>query len=140
MVSFDDIAAADVLLLVGTNITESNPITGLRVKEAVKKRGATLITIETLEPAIDSISNISNLALHHFTVPATQLRSTILGLLKAVVEQNLIQPSLTQRQPAYVQAVADALQQVSWEARSRHRSSRLHPSETRSTRWQADDA
>jgi len=116
VVSFDDIAAADVLLLVGTNITESNPITGLRVKEAVKKRGAALITIETLEPAIDSISNISNLALHHFTTPATQLRSTILGLLKAVVEQDLIQPALTQRQPAYVQAVTDALQQISWEA------------------------
>ena len=40
-VTFEDIVQADVLLLVGTNITETNPITGLRVKEAVKKHEAT---------------------------------------------------------------------------------------------------
>src|SRR3989304_5710860 len=114
-VSFDDIVAADVLLLVGTNITESNPITGLKVKEAVKQRGAALVTIEALEPAIDTISNIVNLSLHHFCVPATHMRDTILGLFKAVVEQNLVQPDLMQRQPAYVSAVTRALQQISWQ-------------------------
>ncbi len=114
-VSFDDIVAADVLLLVGTNITESNPITGLRVKEAIKKRGTKLVTIEALEPAIDTISNIANLSSHHFSVPTTHMRNTILGLLKAVVEQNLVQPDLMQRQPGYVNAVSSALQQISWE-------------------------
>ncbi len=113
-VSFDDIVAADILLLVGTNITESNPITGLKVKEAVKKHGATLVTIETLEPAIDTISNIATLSSHHFCVPSTQMRNTILGLLKAVVEQNLVQLDLTQRQPAYVSAVTRALEQIAW--------------------------
>jgi len=33
----EDIVAADTLLLVGTNVTETNPITGLKVKEAVKQ-------------------------------------------------------------------------------------------------------
>ena len=47
--------AADVLLLVGTNMTETNPITGLKVKEAVKKRGATLLTIDALEPVIEAV-------------------------------------------------------------------------------------
>jgi NADH-quinone oxidoreductase chain G len=116
VVSFDDVAAADVLLLVGTNITESNPITGLRVKEAVKKRGATLITIETLTPAIDAISNIANLALHHFPVPATHLHNPILGLLKAVVEENLVQPELKERQPDYLRTLSGTLQQLSWES------------------------
>jgi formate dehydrogenase alpha subunit len=37
-VTFEDIVEADVLLLVGTSITETNPAAGLRVKEAVKKR------------------------------------------------------------------------------------------------------
>ena len=32
-VTFDDILDSDVLILVGTNITETNPITGLKVKE-----------------------------------------------------------------------------------------------------------
>jgi formate dehydrogenase alpha subunit len=66
-VTFEDLVSADALLLVGTNITETNPITGLKVKEAVKKRGATLLTIEALLPAVGTISNIANLSAHHFT-------------------------------------------------------------------------
>ena len=46
-VTFEDIVEADALLLVGTSITETNPIAGLRVKEAVKKRQAKLVTIES---------------------------------------------------------------------------------------------
>jgi formate dehydrogenase alpha subunit len=60
-VTFEDIVEADVLLLVGTSITETNPVTGLRVKEAVKKHMARLLTIESMQPGIDSISNITNL-------------------------------------------------------------------------------
>lgn len=115
-VSFDDLLAADVLLLVGTNITETNPITGLKVKEAVKKRGATLVTIEALEPAIDAISNIANLASHHFAVPTTQLRSAVLGVLKALVEQQFVQPDLAQRHPTFVAGVTGALEKIGWPA------------------------
>jgi len=104
-----------VLLLVGTNITESNPITGLKVKEAVKKRGATLLTIEALAPAIDPISNIANLSSHHFSVSPLHLRNAIVGLIKAVVEQNLVQPDLKERQPGYVDAIANALRPISWQ-------------------------
>lgn len=113
-VTFDDILEADVLLLVGTNITETNPITGLKVKEAVKKRQATLITIESLEPVIDTMSNIANLAHHHFRVPTGETHLAILGLVKAVVDQNLTQPDLAQRYPAYLNAIMSALQQTSW--------------------------
>ena len=50
-VAFEDIVAADVLLLVGTNITEANPITGLKVKE-VRAGGAftcALLTNRTMK-------------------------------------------------------------------------------------------
>jgi formate dehydrogenase alpha subunit len=114
-VSFDDIASADVLLLVGTNLTESNPITGLKVKEAVKKRGAKLITIESLEPAIETLSNIANLSLHHLCVSTPHIPDAVLGLLKAFVEQRLVQPDLVERHPAFVTAVTHALQQIAWE-------------------------
>ncbi|MCE7977903.1 MAG: NADH dehydrogenase (quinone) subunit G [Nitrospira sp. NTP1] len=56
-IAFEDIVAANALLLVGTNLTETSPITGLKVKEAVKKRQASLVTIESLEPAVDTLSN-----------------------------------------------------------------------------------
>ena len=114
-VTFDDILDADVLLLIGTNITETNPITGLKVKEAVKKRRATLITIESLEPVIGTISNIATLSQHHFRTLPSDMPTSILGLLKAIIEQNLIQPNLMQQYPAYVGAVTSALQEVSWQ-------------------------
>ncbi|MGA6827889.1 NADH-quinone oxidoreductase subunit NuoG [Nitrospira sp. NS4] len=113
-VTFEDLAAADVLLLVGTNITETNPITGLKIKEAVKKRQATLVTIESLRPAVGTISNIANLSQHHFCVAPAQLTTAMLGLLKAVVEQGLIAPDLTRHQSKYVTAVTARLQSLAW--------------------------
>ena len=114
-VTFEDLGTADVLLLVGTNITETNPITGLAIKEAVKKRQATLITIESLQPAIGTISNIVNLSQHHFCVSPTLFRTAILGLQKAVVEQNLVAADLTQQRSSFVTAVTARLQQLSWQ-------------------------
>lgn len=114
-VTFDDILDADVLILVGTNITETNPITGLKVKEAVKKRRATLMTIESLEPVVDTISNIANLSHHHFRIPTGDTHQAILGLVKAVIERNLTQPDLVHRHPAYLDAMTRALQQTSWQ-------------------------
>ena len=114
-VTFEDILDADVLLLVGTNITETNPITGLKVKEAVKKRRATLVTMESLEPVVDTMSNIANLSHHHFRIPPSHLQNAILGLTKAVVEQNLVHPELAQRHPTYLKAITSALQSLSWQ-------------------------
>ncbi|MBH0189335.1 MAG: NADH-quinone oxidoreductase subunit NuoG [Nitrospira sp.] len=114
-VSFEDITSTDVVLLVGTNITESNPITGLKVKEAVKKRGARLVTIEALEPSIEPISNIANLSSHHFCVPSPRMGNAVLGLLKALIEHNLVHPELAPQHPAYVRAVTERLGQISWQ-------------------------
>ncbi|MEO6112363.1 MAG: molybdopterin-dependent oxidoreductase, partial [Nitrospiraceae bacterium] len=114
-VTFEDITQADVLLLVGTNITETNPITGLKVKEAVKKHEATLLTIEAIQPAIGTISNISNLSQQHFCVAPSQFGSAVLGLLKAVVEGNHIDSTLRQRASDYVSAVSQAVQQLAWD-------------------------
>jgi len=114
-VTFEDIAQADVLLLIGTNITETNPITGLRVKEAVKKHEATLLTIEALQPAIGTISNITNLSQHHLCVAPSQFGSAVLGLLKAMVEGNHVDGALRQRASDYISAVTQAVQHLSWE-------------------------
>ena len=114
-IALEDIVAANALLLVGTNITETSPITGLRVKEAVKKQQATLITMETLEPAVDTISNIVNLAAQHFPTYPLQFGNSVIGLIKAVIEQNLAAPTIAQQAPAFVQRLSAALQTSSWE-------------------------
>jgi len=113
-VTFEDLGAADTLLLVGTNITETNPITGLAIKEAVKKRHANLLTVESLQPALGPISNIATLSQHHFCVSPTLSRTAILGLQKAVVEQNLVAAELTQQHSRFVAAVTAQLQQLPW--------------------------
>lgn len=113
-VTFEDLVAADCLLLVGTNITETNPIAGLKVKEAVKKRGATLVTIEALEPAIGTISNIATLSAHHFGMKPDRIGHAVLGLIKATVEEGLVDAALSPRAPGYVTAVAEAVAAVGW--------------------------
>jgi len=114
-VTFEDIVQADVLLLIGTNITETNPITGLKVKEAVKKHEARLLTIEAIQPAVGTISNISNLSQQHFCVAPSQFGAAVLGLLKAVVESNHIDSAIRQRATDYVSAVSRAVQQLTWD-------------------------
>ncbi|MBD0305062.1 MAG: NADH-quinone oxidoreductase subunit NuoG [Nitrospiraceae bacterium] len=113
-VTFEDLVSADALLLVGTNITETNPITGLKIKEAVKKRGATLLTIEALEPAVGTISNIANLSTHHFTAHPHYFGTVVLGLIKSIVQSDLLDADLIRRAPAYVQAITDAVSAIAW--------------------------
>ena len=115
-IAFEDIVTADALLLVGTNITETSPITGLKVKEAVKKRQATLVTMETLQPAVDTLSNIVNLAAQHFPTHPTQFGNTVIGLIKAVIAHNLVDATIAQQAPAFVQRLTGTLQASSWEA------------------------
>ncbi|MBA2486114.1 MAG: NADH-quinone oxidoreductase subunit NuoG [Nitrospira sp.] len=115
-IAFEDIVAADALLLVGTNITETSPITGLKVKEAVKKQQATLITMETLQPAVDTLSNIVNLAAQHFPTYPTQFGNTVIGLIKAVIEHHLVDATLAGQAPAFVQRLTATLEASSWES------------------------
>ena len=113
-VTHDDILSADALLLVGTNITESNPITGLKVKEAVKRREAKLITLEALKPAVGTISNITLLSSHHLQVQPHQLGLGIMALMKAIVDGELFDPELPKSAPDYFQSIKDQLNQLEW--------------------------
>ena len=113
-VQFEDILEADTVLLVGTNITETNPITGLKVKEAVKRRGAKLITIEALEPAVGSISNITLLSSHHLPVSPKLFGVVVLGLMKAIIDEQLVDPDLLRESPDYVQSVTEHVGAVGW--------------------------
>jgi len=47
--SIEEIEFADVILVTGSNTTETHPIVGMYVKRAVRKRGAKLIVIEPRE-------------------------------------------------------------------------------------------
>jgi formate dehydrogenase alpha subunit len=113
-ITFEDIVDADVLLLVGTTITEANPVAGLKVKEAVKKRQARLFTIESTQPGIDSISNIANLASQHVGVSTAQFGNALTGVLKAVIDGRHVKPSGEKESAAYVAALSESLASLTW--------------------------
>ncbi len=113
-VSYDDILAADAVLVVGTNVTETNPITALKVKEAVKRKGADLITLESLEPAIGTISNLTLLSSNHLPVAPDQFATGIIGILKAVIEENLIDTESLEHAQYFVRDVRAQVGAISW--------------------------
>ena len=101
-VSYEDIVNADCLLLIGTQITWTNPIAGLKVKEAVKKHGAKLLTIEAMQPSIETTSNIANLSTTHLTVEVGRHPAAVHGLLKAVFDEGVADNHLAATASGYV--------------------------------------
>ena len=115
-VRYEDMAQADTIMLVGTNVNEANPITALHVKQAVKQGGAQLITLESFLPVRSTVSNIATLSRHHLTVTSGQFAAAILGLVKAVVESDLVHEDITKQAPEFVQTIRTNVAKVSWQA------------------------
>ncbi|MCY4131855.1 MAG: NADH-quinone oxidoreductase subunit NuoG [Nitrospira sp.] len=115
-VRYEDVARAEAIMLVGTNLNESNPITALHVKRAVKHAGAQLITLESLLPFRSTVSNVTTLARHHLTVKSGRFAAAILGLLKAAVESDLVHEDIAREAPEFVQTIRDNAARVSWQA------------------------
>src|SRR5438552_812527 len=107
-VSYEDLVQADVLLLIGTQVTAANPIVGLKVKEAVKKHGAALLTLETLTPSIETTSNITNLSVKHLAIPVGRHAAAVQGLVKAVFDENLVDAGLAARAGEFVSRIRAA--------------------------------
>jgi formate dehydrogenase alpha subunit len=84
---YEDIVAADVLLVFAGDLTETNPITGLKIKEAVKKNRAKLIAVDSYGRQRDAyLSHLPSLANHHLQARFGTEGTAIVGLIKAVVE------------------------------------------------------
>ena len=107
-VSYEDIVQAHTILLLGTNITDTNPIVGLKVKEAVKKYGARLITIESTVPIVQTISNITNMATLHLQANPLGYGTVIQGMVKVVLDDGLVNADIQTRYPQYVERLKQA--------------------------------
>ena len=81
--SLSDLNAADLVLLVGADITSSHPVAGSAVKRAARREGGTLIVIDSGEP------DIARHARHHLRPkPGTEL-AVLGGLLKVILDEKL---------------------------------------------------
>ncbi len=101
--SWPDITEAKAILLVGSNITETNPLTAVRVKEAIRVYKAQVIVVDSAQ------TNISQLASHPMRVRAGTEPLLVKGLVKAAIDQDLIDSEAT---GAHAQAFAALKQAV----------------------------
>jgi formate dehydrogenase alpha subunit len=109
MNSYPEITKAKALLLIGTDITETHPVTSLRVKEAIRVYGANVIV------AGSTLTNIAKLASHPLPIAAGGEGWFIKALVKAVVEEDLVDEAAPTAAPDAFAALKQAVAGLSWE-------------------------
>ncbi|MBI3606864.1 MAG: NADH-quinone oxidoreductase subunit NuoG [Nitrospirae bacterium] len=114
--SYEDVERAQALVVIGADLTETNPIVSYRVKNAVRAHGATLVTIGRYGANHGAfVSNLVNRATHPLTTAPGQERAAVLGLIKALVESGRIDSRLSASAPSYVQRLSALAGRLSWD-------------------------
>ena len=102
----EEITKAKAILLIGSNITETNPVASLRVKAALGVYKAHLIVVDSAQ------TNIGKLASHPILVKTGTEGTFVQGLVKSVIEQDLVDEETTRQHPqafASLKQAADSL-------------------------------
>ncbi len=113
---YEDMVQAQAILLVGSDITHTNPITGFQIKRAVRRNGARLIGLGPFLPEIGPVSNIANRATDLLTVRAGAEGAGVLGWIKVVIDRGLVHPDIQRSYPEFVSSATRAAATISYEA------------------------
>lgn len=81
--SIEELEGSDVILVIGSDVTESHPIIGQKIKHAVRQKGARLIIINSRIIKLDKFAE-----LHLRNKPATEI-VLLNALLNVIVNQGL---------------------------------------------------
>jgi len=103
----EDITKAKVILLVGSNLTETNPVASLRVKEAIRVYKSQVIVVDSAQ------TKIAQLASHPLMIKPGSEGLLIQGLVKSVIEQDLVDEETTAKHPQAFAALKQAVAGVS---------------------------
>lgn len=113
-VSYEEIDRAHTIVVVGADLTETNPVLSYRVKHATRFAGATLVTIGRYGANPGSfVSNLVNRAKHPLIAKPGRERAVVLGMLKAVIESGKTDASLPS---GYLDRVRQLVGKATWEA------------------------
>ncbi len=104
---WEDITKAKAILLIGSNITETNPLTAVRVKEAIRVYKAQVITLDS------AVTNMAKLASHPFLIKPGSEGLVIDGLVKAAIEQDLVDEEAIAKHPRAFDALKAAVAPLS---------------------------
>jgi predicted molibdopterin-dependent oxidoreductase YjgC len=106
---WEDLTKAKAIILIGSNITETNPLTAVRIKEAMRVYKAQVVTLDS------AITNIAKLASHPFLVKPGTEGIVIDGLVKATIDQGLVDEEVVGKHPQAFEALKSAMATVSLE-------------------------
>jgi formate dehydrogenase alpha subunit len=106
---WEELTKAKAILLIGSNLTETNPLTSVRVKEAIRVYKSQVIVVDS------AVTNISQLASHPLIAKPGMEALLIDGLLKATIDLDLVDEEATKQHPKAFEALKQALQKISLE-------------------------
>jgi len=106
---WEDLTKAKTILLIGSNITETNPLTAVRIKEAIRVYKAQVVTFDS------AVTNMAKLASHPFLIKPGTEGLVIDGLVKATIEQDLVDDEATKKHPKAFEALKAAVRGLSLE-------------------------
>jgi formate dehydrogenase (NADP+) alpha subunit len=105
----EEINKAKAVLIIGANITETNPVASLRVKSAMGLYKAQTIVVDSMQ------TNIAKLASHPMMVKPGTEGLFVQGLVKSVLDQDLIDEEVTSAFPEALHALRQAVGLLSLE-------------------------
>lgn len=106
---WEDLTKAKAIIVIGSNITETNPLTAVRIKEAMRVYKAQVVTLDS------AITNMAKLASHPFLIKPGTEGAVIDGLVKATIDQDLVDEEAVGKHPQAFEALKSAVANVSLE-------------------------
>jgi formate dehydrogenase alpha subunit len=103
----EDITKAKVILVLGSNLTETNPVASLRVKEAIRVYQAQVIVAD------GAVTNLAKLASHPLLIKPGTEGLFIQALVAAAIEEDLVDAEVVGKHPAAFAALKQAVAAVS---------------------------
>ena len=101
-----DLTKAKAILVVGANVTETNPVASVRIKAAVGTYKASVIVVDSMQ------TNLAKLASHPAMVKPGTEGLFVKGLVRSVLDQDLIDSRVAAQAPDAVNALKSAAQSV----------------------------
>jgi formate dehydrogenase alpha subunit len=106
---WEDLTKAKAVILIGSNITETNPLTAVRIKEAIRVYKAQVVVIDS------AVTNIAKLASHPILIKPGTEGCVIDGIVKAALELDLIDEDSTRKYQSALKALKEATAHISLE-------------------------
>lgn len=106
---WEELTKAKAILLIGSNITETNPLTAVRIKEAIRVYKAQVITLDS------AITNMAKLASHPFLIKPGTEGAVIDGLVKAAIVDDLVDENAVGKHPGAFDALKSAVANLTLE-------------------------